>query len=287
MPKVLRKRLVRREVADPLQLQPRDMELLRELGECRFLNTEQIFALYPAGRRNFLRRLAAMYDLGYLDRPKVQSRSKLPSSHIVYSLGRQGVEMVFGDAGQYQAVLRRLREIERSLPLIAHALMISQFKVCLTLAVRKRDDVKLGQWLQGYDLKYSLKGRYGENPELVPDAFFVLKYHGYEYPVFLEVDRGTMTEERFVNKLKLYWRWRWEGRVKDTLGFESFRVLTVIPNERRSENLRIASKEANTDKKGSNMFLFTPDKNYSIGKPEAIFEPIWKSPKDDLPKTIL
>ena len=64
-------------------------------------------------------------------------------------------------------------------------------------------------------------------------------------------------------------------------------MITVTPYETRSENLRIASKEANTDKKGSNMFLFTPDKNYSIVKSEAIFEPIWKSPKDDLPKTIL
>jgi len=287
MPNNLRKRLVRREVADPLRLMPRDMELLRELGESRFLNTEQILALHPGGRRNFLRRLAAMYDLGYLDRPKVQSRSKLPSSHIVYSLGKQGVEAVFGDAGQYQAVLRRLREIERSLPLIAHALMISQFKVCLTLATRKRDDLTLDRWLQGYDLKYSLKGRHGENPELVPDAFFVLGYNGYEYPVFLEVDRGTMTEERFVNKLKLYWRWWREERIKDTLGFTNFRVITVTPYETRSENLRIASKEANTDKKGSNMFLFAADKNYSIVKPETIFEPIWKSPKDDLPKTIL
>jgi hypothetical protein len=266
---------------------PRDMELLRELGESRFLNTEQILALHPGGKRNFLRRLAAMYDLGYLDRPKVQGRSKLPSSHIVYSLGKQGVEAIFGDAGQYQAVLRRLREIERSLPLIAHALMISQFKVCLTLATRKRNDLTLDRWLQGYDLKYSLKGRYGENPELVPDAFFVLGHDGYEYPVFLEVDRGTMTEERFVNKLKLYWRWWREERIKDSLGFTHFRVLTVTPNETRSENLRIASKEADTNKKGSNMFLFASDKNYSISKPEAIFEPIWKSPKDDLPKTIL
>jgi len=165
--------------------------------------------------------------------------------------------------------------------------MISQFKVCLTLATRKRDDLKIERWLQGYDLKYALMGRHGQNPELVPDAFFVLGYNGYEYPVFLEVDRGTMTEERFVNKLKLYWRWWREERIKDTLGFTNFRVITVTPNETRSENLRIASKEANTDKKGSNMFLFTPDKNYSIVKPEAIFEPIWKSPKDDLPKTIL
>ena len=62
MPNNLRKRLVRREVSDPLQLQARDMELLRELGESRFLNTEQILALHPGGRRNFLRRLAAMYD---------------------------------------------------------------------------------------------------------------------------------------------------------------------------------------------------------------------------------
>ena len=287
MATALRKRLVRREVKDPLQLTSRDMELLQELGEYRFLNTEQIFALHPGGRRNFLRRLAAMFDLGFLDRPKNQSRSKLPSSHIIYSLGKKGAEVVYGNSEQFQGILRRMREIERSLPLIAHALMISQFRTCLTLAIRKRDNLKLHQWLQGYDLKSALRGLHGQNPELVPDAFFVLDTKEYKYPVFLEADRGTMTEERFVNKLKLYWRWWREERIKESLGFTSFSVITITPNETRSENLRIASKVANSNQQGSNMFLFTSDKNYSISKPEAIFDPIWKSPKDDMPKTIL
>jgi len=147
--------------------------------------------------------------------------------------------------------------------------------------------LKLKRWLQGYDLKYALRGKYGQNPELVPDAFFVVENPQYQYPVFLEADRGTMTEERFVSKMKLYWRWSKEGRLEDNLKFTHFRVITITPNETRSENLRIASKVANSNQQGSNMFLFTSEKNYSIAKPEAIFEPIWKSPKDDIPKTII
>ncbi|MCL4405275.1 replication-relaxation family protein [Patescibacteria group bacterium] len=278
----MRKRLVRREEKRPLRLQGRDMELLQELGEYRFLDTSQILALHPGGRRNSLRRLAAMFDLGYLDRPRGQSRSSSP--HIAYSLGREGVRMIYEE--QSAGMLRRLREIERSLPLIAHTLMISQFRVCLTLALRKREDVQLRRWLQGYDLKAALR-RHGRNPELVPDAFFVLHFQEYEYPVFLEADRGTMSAKRFTEKLKIYWKWWEERRIQETLNFTHFRVITITPTEARSEHLRIAAKDADRRQHGSNMFLFASEKSYSIPRPGAIFDAVWKSPKDDLQKTIL
>ena len=98
MPRFQRQKLVRREVADPLQLTPRDMELLRDLGEYRFLNTEQILALQSGGRRNLLRRLAAMFDLGFLDRPKTQGNARLRSAHTVYSLDRKSAEFLAKDA---------------------------------------------------------------------------------------------------------------------------------------------------------------------------------------------
>ena len=46
------KKFERAEVADPLKLQPRDIALLRDVAEFRFLNTAQIFALHPGGQRN-------------------------------------------------------------------------------------------------------------------------------------------------------------------------------------------------------------------------------------------
>lgn len=285
MPTPRRKKFVRSK-AVPLKLQPRDIELLRDVAEYRFLNTPQILALHPGGARNLMRRLSALFEHGYLDRPLRQKTAKLSSSHLVYSLGRKGAEVLIGNAQEREGVYRRVKENERTLPLIAHSLMISQFRVCLTVALRKRDGIKLTRWVQGNDLKSAL-ARHGETPSLVADAFFILETPTHKYPCFLEADRATMTQERFVNKLRMYWRHNREERFKQSLGVSNFRVLTITPNEGRAENLRRAATDADDSRRGSLMYLFLSETRYNTETPEALLEVAWKSPKDDLPRSIM
>ena len=276
----------RLEVSDPLKLQPRDMDLLRDVGEFRFLNTPQILALHQGGERNLLRRLSSLFQHGYLDRPEKQTSAKLSSSHMVYALGRKGAELLSKDATEREGIYRRVKEVERTLPLMAHALMISQFRVCLTLAA-KQHGAKITRFTQGYDLKEMLRDVHGENPSLVPDAFFTLEEKGDVINFFLEADRGTMKTERFVDKLKTYWSWRDDERLKKKLRLTRFRVLTITPSERRSDSLRNAGKGGDPRGDGSLMFLFTAETEYSLTTAKKILEPIWKSPKDDTPHTIL
>ena len=276
----------RLEVSDPLKLQPRDITLLRDVGEFRFLNTPQILALHKGGERNLLRRLSSLFQHGYLDRPEKQTSAKLSSSHMVYALGRKGAELLSKDAKEREGIYRRVKEVERTLPLMAHSLMISQFRVCLTLAA-KAHGVKITRFTQGYDLKEILRDVHGENPSLVPDAFFTLEEKGDVINFFLEADRGTMTAERFVNKLKIYWSWRDDERLKKKLRLSRFRVLTIAPSERRSDSLRNAGKGGDPRGDGSLMFLFTSETKYSLSEPKKILDPIWKSPKDDTPHSIL
>ena len=280
MPKPYRKKFVRGEATDPLKLTSRDLELIRDVAEFRFLNTDQLLALHEGGRRNLKQRLSLLFQYGYLDRPKVQKTAHLVSSHIVYSLDRKGVDALSGNADEREGILRRVRETPHTSALIAHALMISQFRICLMLALKQRPTLKLTRWVQGNDLKVLLRHR-GENPSLVPDAFFILETAEYKHPCFLEADRATMTEERFTNKLRMYWRHNREERFKPSLGFAHFRVLTITPNEMRANNLCLAAKEADDRKTGSNLFLFLSETQYSLVKPEAVLLPIWASPKDE------
>jgi len=273
-------------VANPLKLQPRDNALLRDVADFRFLNTEQVLALHPGGKRNLLRRLTSLFQHGFLDRPEKQSSAQLTSSHLVYSLGRKGAEQLSKDAEEREGIYRRVREAEQTLPLMAHALMISQFRVCLTLAA-KTHGAKLTRFTQGYDLKEMLRDVHGENPSLVPDAFFTLEDKDDVINFFLEADRGTMTTERFVNKLKTYWSWRSDERLKEKLRLARFRVLTIAPSERRSDSLRNAGKGGDPRGEGSLMFLFTSETEYNLSEPKKLFEPIWKSPKEETPHTIL
>ena len=273
-------KFVRGNETDPLKLTSRDLELIRDVAEFRFLNTDQLLALHEGGRRNLKQRLTLLFQHGYLDRPKVQKTAHLVSSHIVYSLDRKGVDALSGNADEREGILRRVRETTHTSALIAHALMISQFRICLMLALKQRPTLKLTRWVQGNDLKVLLRHR-GENPSLVPDAFFILETAEYKHPCFLEADRATMTEERFTNKLRMYWRHNREERFKSSLGFAHFRVLTITPNEKRAENLCIAAKDADDQKTGSNLFLFLSEKQYSLEKPEAILAPLWASAKGE------
>lgn len=280
MPNPRRQKFVRGGTADPLKLQPRDIALLRDMAEFRFLNTPQILALHPGGRRNLLRRLSSLFEHGYLDRPTRQAVAKLGSSHLVYSLGRKGADTLIANAEEREGIYRRLKENEQTLPLIAHSLMISQFRVCLQLALRKYPDIKLVRWSQGYDLKRVLS-RGGENPSLVPDAFFLLDTPDHKYPCFLEADRATMTQERFLSKLKLYWRYNREKRFVESLGISNFRVLTITPNEGRTENLCRTAKEADDRHEGSLLYLFLSETRYNTDKPNCLLEAAWQSPKND------
>jgi hypothetical protein len=284
MTKPRRKTFVRGE-ADPLKLQPRDLAFLHDVSEFRFLNTEQLVSLHEGSRRGIANRLSLLFQHRYLDRPEVQKAARLSSSHIVYSLDRKGAETLAKDAQEREGILRRIREVKHTSPLIAHASMISQFRVCLTLAL-KGTDTKLVRWLQGNDLKVALRRR-GENPELVPDAFFILEDKSDLLYFFLEADRGTMSSARFVSKLRVYWRWWHEGRYAASLGITSFRVLTITPNATRSDNLCLAAKDADDRRQGSAMFLFAPETRYNISVPEALLGAVWKCPKDDTLRSVL
>ena len=286
MPNPRKQKFVRGSPADPLKLQPRDISLLCDVAEFRFLNTPQILALHSGGKRNLLRHLASLFEHGYLDRPKQQASARLGSSHLIYSLGRKGAAAIIGNAGEREGVYRRLKENEQTLPLIAHSLMISQFRVCLMLALKKQSDIKLTRWVQGNDLKSALK-KHGEHPPLVADAFFMLETPTHKYPCFLEADRATMTQERYVNKLKMYWRHNREESFKDTLGISNFRVLTITPNEGRSANLCRGAKDADDRREGSLMYLFMPETRYNTATPEALLEAVWQSPKNDEPQSIV
>jgi len=92
-----RQKFVRGEATDPLKLTSRDLELIRDVAEFRFLNTEQLLALHEGGRRNLKQRLSLLFQHGYLDRPKVQKTAHLVSSHIVYSLDRNRMGSVSSD----------------------------------------------------------------------------------------------------------------------------------------------------------------------------------------------
>jgi hypothetical protein len=209
-----------------------------------------------------------------VERPLAQKSFPRSKQFLIYSLGSKGKELLSRETSG-----KRGNEV--GFPYLAHAMMISQFRTALTLALRARpDSPKIERWCQGYELKDMLAPR-GQSLELVPDAYLTLKDGEDMLDFFLEADMSTMTRERFLDKMKTYWKWYREKRFQKTLGIGNFRVLTITKSEERAENLRKIAKNADDRKTGSNMFLFLSETQYSLVKPEAVLSPAWVSAKDE------
>jgi hypothetical protein len=270
-------KLVRGDVeSGHLRIQPRDTLLLQDLATYRFLNTAQILALHPGSRRNLQQRLTLMFREGYVERPASQAKIKLPSDHLIYALGKKGAELVMREKQAVNAWVRQNAKV--AVPNLEHALMISQFRVALTLALRKHGG-RITRWVQGYDLRdvLILKGR---SPLLVPDGFFTIETDEGRWNFFLEADRSTMTHHRFLAKLWTYWDW-WHGEIyNEHLGITRFRVLTVADTMGRKDNLCRSWKASDAKRGTSNLFLFASEKEYTLENPDAVLQSIWLCAKD-------
>lgn len=263
----------------PFRLQDRDLDILRLFNDYRFLTSRLIHLLTPGSNQGITRRLQKLFHNGHLDRIKNSFYEP-----CLYALGNKGADelTLHGmDRGKINWTTKNREAKERY---INHSMMIANFRATLTLALENNPDTKIIEWIPEGELKENIyiQGDGGKKrASFVPDAYFALEDKEDELHFFLEADQSTMTNQRFLNKMRTYWNYWKEGRHKEKQGIESFRVLTITKTEARKENLRRITKEADDNKTGSVMFWFTSEENYNPENPETILKPIWQTPKDD------
>jgi len=274
-----------------LRLQERDIGIIRLVHDYRFLNSDQIKLLADGSEQGISRRLKKLFHHGFLDRPRSQIVYPLTGTQkMVYALGDTGADLLaekFGvDRGKIKWNEKNTEVKDRH---IQHTLMISNFRVCLERALGTLPDTHLLFW-QKENRKELRDYVYIEDEQarkwkiaIVPDGFFGIKDTKPKPNMyfFLEADQSTMTNNRFLRKMRAYWRWSRQGKHTKKFGIKAFRVLTITKSEQRKENLRKITKGADDRHKGSYMFWFTSEQNYSIQKPESILGPIWQTPVDD------
>lgn len=263
-----------------IRLQARDIKIMQEIAVHRFLDTKQIMTLFPGAKTNLLRRLQYLFHHGFLDRPIQQQAVYFkPRNHIIYALGNKGADYIFSENPELRGRVNwqtRNRDV-KSLHLM-HGLMISDFYAVLQ-SVLSGIDATLLSWLQQETIKDYVKVD-GKNAPVNPDAFFIINKEKSN-PFFLEADRSTMTDERFLKKMSAYWQWWKAGGHERKFRIKNFRVLTITKSEARKENLRKITRQADPVGRGSEMFLFACANNYNLDELDSILAPIWQSPKDE------
>jgi hypothetical protein len=284
----LRKFKREKDAFSGMQIQPRDIEILKDLADYRFLNTEQIIALHGESHRNIKLRLQKLFHNGFVDRVGQHPSYPRPQGHMVYGLSNRAANLLAEHFPDFERknIDWLTKNKETSQKYIAHRLMISNFRVVLNLALRQHEGVSLFRWWQGKVLKdyVIVHDKKIRKVPIVPDGLFTLEDANNAMDFFVEADQSTMDLKRMFWKMRAYWEWycRWDKRngepYNQKLDVGPFRVLMLCKTEDRKENLQYIAREADPKGIGLSMFYFASEKNFDLGDPSTILKPIWQTP---------
>ena len=275
------------DLLSPVPLTQRQQEALSRLRAVKQANAKG-----PPQRikREIRRRLQLMYHHGYVQRKKLAD-----GEPIAYTLGNKGAE----DLTLYYGIDRReidwtTRSRESSERYIQHTLMVTRFRHAIEVSLRDLPALTLELWEPGgafhAKVQYEdrVKTREGTRTQVVdgtvkPDSLFLLSHGAKGIHYFPEADRSTMSNARYLAKLKAYYAF-WATYVRDAKSpIKQMRVLTITRSEERKHNLRKIADEVSPEAK--NLFWFMCEKTY-IGNPQRIFENTWQTLEDDTLKRL-
>jgi len=274
-------------------LQRSDIELIKHVADFRVLSREHLSKLLDRSEHGLKRRLRLLWLNRYIFRTYIPP-SPGESGKALYTLDRAAIDPLVDHFQENRNHLRKQIEANERAKgrYYEHTLMITNFRICLTLAMRNRHDLvfldlsrkdgRATTWRADKDLWDQVRVD-GEDMPIAPDGYFGLlnkrKPTGRQKNYFMvEADRGTMSVDRFFTKTKAYYQWWKTLKHTKKLGIKNFRVLTITPKENRSESLRAAVTEVT--KKGSNIFWFTSEESYDLNHPEKLLEALWRVARD-------
>lgn len=293
-----------------ITLNNRDIEIIKHVHRNRFLTSRHILALVEGNDQAIIRRLGLLYHAGYLDRPREQIRKQFyGSSPMIYALGYRGADYLSEIYAQPRSKIDwTTKNKEIGSVFLDHALMVSNFMVCLEVACQLKgikfispeeilEDMPEREIKSGSPFGWTVpvtRQSAGRDKEIkisiVPDAVFGLEFKtGDAAYFFLEADRSNMpivrssfNKSSFLKKLMAYWYSQETGVINQVFGFKAPRVLTITLSQERINSMIAANKEVDPRDKGLRMFYFAKAKNFDVDQAEKIFESLWLNGREEL-----
>lgn len=271
-----RRRRGQRTIQPPaMRLTQRDKQIVEAVKLFRVLRQDQIQALFFGSKTATQRRLALLYDHGFLERQFLPVRGGILNSPILYLLDKRGAEMLRAEFG-YDDLNWNPRNNQVGYEFLDHTLAINDVRISVSLACRDAG-YQIQIWQDEADLKadydyVTLRPRTGkpQKVSVIPDSFFVLQTPHGRAPFFLELDRGTMTTKRFRTKIEAYIAYLASGQYQQRFQVKSLRVLTVTLGAQRCNNLKRVTEEAG----GKQWFYFATLAELSWQK--ILYAPVWQ-----------
>lgn len=287
-----------------IEINERDLEILKQVAKYRFLRSTHVAALVGGSAQHVVRRLQLLYHHQYLDRIREQLPlyAYLGSKPMVYGVGNQGAQLLSAWSGLPRGKINWAAKNKTVGPIfLAHTLLVADVLVALDVACRKNGAVRLievdellaqappATRRSKNPLGWQVPVRYQDSAlrlGVIPDRIFGLHFldrvegRNKAY-FFLEADRATMPVIRtdlrqtsFYRKMLAYYETWKQAFHTNRYGISNFRVLTVTSSPDRVKTLVAANKRLN-DGKGSALFLFTDDA--SVKASEDLLRLRWQS----------
>lgn len=262
----------RNQNPEQLVIQPRDREMMVAIYSYRHLTREQIEKLLGFNcTRRANSRLRKLFDNRYLSRSFLATTRG--SGKALYFLGPQGTAVVARelglDLGSVKSKVKGISQVKEFF--LSHSLELNEVRINLSRAIQNHPEMKLERWINDNDCEqtYSVMVK-GEKitRRFRPDGYCRFWYRGKLISSFLELDRSTMTLDRFKKKVQTYHEFARLGFYRQRFGVKYFRVLVIAPSPERLANLKSAVEQL-TNK----VFWFT-----TINKVTATeaLGPIWQ-----------
>jgi hypothetical protein len=265
----------RKQTPTPMRLTERDLQILQAVYAYRVLTTQHLKTLFFTSLRQTYGRLSLLYHHGFLDRQFLGVHADKMNTPILYVLDRRGAECLQAHLGLEVTWSKRDKTLTPTF--LEHTLAINSVRVAIACACQQQPGFQLTTWLGENDLKadYDYVPIRRENGRLksvsvIPDSYFALETPRGTAHFFLELDRGTMTTQRFKTKILAYQAYYASGAYQRRYQTKSLRVLTVTISAARAASLRRVTEAAD----GKQRYWFTTLDQLT---PETVLtQPLWQ-----------
>ncbi|MDQ3023724.1 MAG: replication-relaxation family protein [bacterium] len=229
----------------------RDIAVLRFVLDYRFLHLQQLLWLLPdSSSQKLATRLRLMYHHGYLERTKQVPGKE--SSKLVYALTEKGASLLAATSGVPREEIAWSRHNNVVTPShLQHLLAINDLMISMHMALgtaKQAGTVKSFRVVRGEPQQYRLKvmfrdkdgKRYFESA--IPDAIVGVEFTQGGYQLFIvEIDRGTMTSNRWRQKIAIYREYMRSPDLLERFQAHGFILLTITTTGRRLDTLAQAT----------------------------------------------
>jgi hypothetical protein len=213
-------------------LQPRDLNLLRELSVMRVVDREQAKTVAGFGSTSRANaRLLALTRAGLLRRFFLGSGG---GRKALYALSPKGAQVVGVSAHGPRRPLDALLVADY---FVGHQLAVNEFYCAVKYGTISAPQVSFQRWL-------SFSGPVVPGINLIPDGYMEFITTGGVIACFLEVDLGHESQTIWKRKTEQYVTLALSEAFPERFATNHFRVLVLVTSDRRLQSIRKTISEA-------------------------------------------